>query len=208
MVVETKEEVKLPVIKQDKSKRNNYLKLKLLLLWRVIRQGKLSPRKVMIAAWCSLAYTFKWIKSAPAPSILSLEPWNECNIKCVFCRTEKGVIHDVNPNGCGIEKGRMPAEMAIDIIRQLRKDILIAVLYTNGEPLMYKDLGKVIRAATEMKVATLISSNGLLFTEEKVHEVLGAGLDALKIQLSGFTQDIYSVQIRGGDVERLKKNIE
>ncbi len=84
---------------------------------------------------------------------------------------------------------------------------MFAVLYTNGEPFLYQDLAKVIRYASDCKVSTIIASNGLLMTRENVRAVLEAGLDLIKIQLSGFTQEIYSIQIRYGEVEKLKENI-
>lgn len=191
-----------------KSKRNNYVQMKVKLLIRVIKQRKISVRKIFNVFKCSLAYWTSWKEGAVTPYILSIELWNECNIKCMFCRDKKGVIHDVNPKGKGIAKGKMSKEMAKEIIGQLKDDVLITVLYTNGEPLLYPDLAEVIKSATDCGMATLISSNGLLFTEEKIHEVLGAGLDFIKIQLGGFTQDIYSVQISNGDVEKLKENIQ
>lgn len=101
----------------------------------------------------------------------------------------------------------MLPEMAMEIIRQWKDDVLITVLYTNGEPLLYKELPKVIQWATDHRMATLISSNGLLFTKENARALLEAGLDCIKIQLSGYTQDVYSIQIRYGNVERLKEKI-
>lgn len=53
----------------------------------------------------------------------------------------------------------------------------------------------------------MMATNGLLWTEEKARAILSAGIDFIKIQLSGYTQDIYSVQIRYGNVEKLKDNI-
>ena len=188
-------------------KRNQYWGLKFRLFWRALRMQKVSVRKIWNVALCNLAYFLKWKKGSVAPYILSVELWNECNAGCLFCRDEKGRIHDLNPVGTGISKGKMPVEMAKDIIRQLKDDILIAVLYTDGEPLLYQELPNVIAYATEQKVATLIATNGLLFTEENARAILEAGIDVIKIQLSGFTQDIYSVQIRYGEVERLKENI-
>ena len=69
---------------------------------------------------------------------------------------------------CGtISKGKMPAEMAMDFIRQLKDSIVVAVLYTNGEPLLYKDLPKVIQYATDQHVATIITEQrAFTFTEE------------------------------------------
>ena len=142
--------------------------------------------------------------------MMSLELGNDCNANCLFCRTEKGEIYDLNPNSPTgkIAKGRMPYDMCIDILEQIKDDALIAVLYTNGEPLMYKELPRVIKFASQNHLATMISTNGLLLDEKKAFDLLEAGIDFIKIQLSGFTQGVYSVQVRkDNDVEKLKENI-
>jgi MoaA/NifB/PqqE/SkfB family radical SAM enzyme len=139
-----------------------------------------------------------------------LELSNECNAGCLFCRDARGEIYNINPQQPGIgtiSKGKMPLEMAKDIIDQVKEDVLIAVLYTNGEPLLYKDLAQVVKFATQCHVITMISTNGLLFTEENMRALLEAKIDFIKIQLGGFTQDIYGIQIRYGEVEKLKNNI-
>ena len=196
------------LLEKLKKRRNQYEPLKAALFFRVLRKGKVSLRKLFNVFLCSAAYFLKSDRSAPSPFILSLELWNECNAGCLFCRDKKGRIYDVNPQGIGtIDKGKMPLEMAADIIKQLKEDVLIAVLYTNGEPLLYPDLPKLVQVATENHVATMMATNGLLWTEEKARAVLSAGIDFIKIQLSGYTQDIYSVQIRYGNVEKLKDNI-
>ena len=188
--------------------RNYYWDLQCKLFLRVLRQRKISFRKLFNVFLCDCAFLLKFKKGSPAPYILSLELWNECNAGCLFCRDKKGKIHDFNPHGTGaIPKGKMLPEMAMDIIRQLKDDILIAVLYTNGEPLLYEDLPGVIQWATDHRVATMIATNGLLFNEKNARELLASGIDLIKIQLSGFTQDIYGIQIRYGEVERLKENI-
>lgn len=191
-----------------KKNRNNYLGLKVKLFLRAVVTKKVTLRKLWNVALNDIFYFLKIKKGPPAPYILSMELWNECNAGCLFCRDKKGKIRDLNPESVGtISKGKMPPEMAMEIISQLKDDILTAVLYTNGEPLLYPDLAKVIRHASDQKVTTVIASNGLLFTEENARGVLEAGIDLIKIQLSGFTQDIYSIQIRYGHVEKLKENI-
>lgn len=172
--------------------------------------GKVTLRKLWNVFICSLAYILKTKKSAVSPFILSLELWNECNAGCLFCRDAKGKIYNINPEQPSlgtITKGKMPVEMVKDIIDQVKEDVLIAVLYTNGEPLLYKDLANVVKFATERKVISMISTNGLLFTQENARALVESGIDLIKIQLGGFTQDIYSIQIRYGEVEKLKENI-
>ncbi len=191
-------------------KHNHYLWLKFKLFLKAVQARKLTLRKLWNVFYCSTAYIMKWKKSAPAPFILSLELWNECNAGCLFCRDAKGTIYNINPEfptKGTISKGKMAPEMAMDIISQVKKDVLIAVLYTNGEPLLYKELPRVIRHATDNGVMTMIATNGLLFTEPMARDILESGIDFIKIQLGGFTQDIYSIQIRYGHVEKLKENI-
>ncbi len=191
-------------------KHNQYLWLKFKLFLKAVQRRKLTARKLWNVFHCSLAYMMKWKKSAAAPFILSLELWNECNAGCLFCRDAKGLIYNVNPEAPmkgAISKGKMPPAMAMDIISQVKRDALIAVLYTNGEPLLYKELPAVVRHATDNGVMTMIATNGLLFTEENARAILEAGIDLIKIQLSGYTQDIYGIQIRYGNVEKLKDNI-
>ena len=188
--------------------RNRYWAAQFRLFLRALAKGKISVRKLLNVLSCHVAYVLKWEIGPRVPYILSMELWNECNAGCLFCRDKRGKIHDINRHGTGfISKGKMPAEMAVDIIQQLKDDILIAVLYTNGEPLLYRDLSRVVRFASDRRVATMIATNGLLFTEENARAILEAGIDFIKIQLSGFTQDIYGIQIRYGDVEHLKENI-
>ena len=195
---------------QSPQRRNRYLKLKMALFLTAVFAGKITPRKLWNVFACTMSYLLQRKISGASPFVLSLELWNECNAGCLFCRNEKGVIFNINPEQPTlgvISKGKMPAPMAMDIIDQVKKDVLVAVLYTNGEPLLYKELPNVIRFASQRKVMTMISSNGLLFTPENAKAILEAGIDFIKIQLSGFTQDIYSVQIRYGHVEKLKSNI-
>ncbi len=195
---------------ESTSIRNSYRILKANLFFTGLLSRKITIRKFWNIFVCTIAYLLKTKKSARAPFLLSLELWNECNAGCLFCRNEKGQVYNINPETPmvgSISKGKMPPDMAMEIIDQVKDDVLIAVLYTNGEPLLYQELGKVIRFATQRKVMTMIATNGLLFNEQNAREILEAGIDLIKIQLGGFTQDIYSIQIRYGHVEKLKENI-
>lgn len=189
--------------------RNQYTLVHLNILLSAVRKGKISIRKILNVLACYLAFFLQNKRSGRSPYMVSIELWNECNANCVFCRDKKGVIYNVNPERKteGIDKGKMPPEMCMDIIEQLKDYLMVAVLYTNGEPLIYRELARVIKHADDHKVPTVISSNGLLLDEKRGRAILEAGLDFIKIQLSGFTQDVYSVQIRNGNVEKLKENI-
>lgn len=135
---------------------------------------------------------------------------NYCNERCVFCRTEDGKIYDQNPSKkCGfIETGIMRLEIFEEIIRQTKDRLLMAVPYVNGEPFIYKDLGKAIKFATDNNVATMIATNGILLNEENIDTVLNGGLDFIKIQVSGFSRKVHGIEHRVGDIELIKRNLK
>jgi len=189
--------------------RNKYRFLQIKLFFNVLVKGRISFRKVWNVFSCTFRYLIQSKKSGTSPFILSLELGNECNANCLFCRDEKGKIYDMDPEGKeqGIVKGKMPLEMACDAVEQLQRDLVIAVLYTNGEPLLYQDLHKVIQFCSDRNVASMIATNAILLNESKIRQILSSGLDFIKVQFSGFTQDIYSVQVRFGDIEKIKENI-
>lgn len=142
--------------------------------------------------------------------MMNFELWNECNAQCTFCRTIDGSIYNSNPvenSSPFISKGRMPLQVYQDIIDQVKEQLLIAVLYVNGEPLMYKDLCSAIRYASGRKVATIIATNGALLSKDKIVELLDSGLDLIKIAITGFTQEIYTVQHRNTNIEKIKENL-
>jgi radical SAM protein with 4Fe4S-binding SPASM domain len=191
-------------------KRNRYIFLRLKLVAVMFTKGKITPAKVFNAAVCMISYWLKREKTGRLPFMINMELWNECNSNCIFCRNAKGEIYDHNPRGGGkpIPKGVMPFEMYADIIDQAKSALLMAVLYINGEPLLYKDLPKAVRFASERGIPTMIATNGILLNEKNMRELLQSGLDFIKIAVSGFTQEVYSIQHRVGDIEKIKSSIE
>ena len=100
--------------------------------------------------------------------MINFELWNESNAECTFCRTIDGDIYDHNPSSSQnipIPKGKMSLELYKDVINQSKNHLLIAVLYVNGEPLLYNRVYEAIQYATDQNIATVISTNGELLTE-------------------------------------------
>jgi radical SAM protein with 4Fe4S-binding SPASM domain len=189
--------------------RNKYIILRIKLVARLTRNGKLSLIKIINATTCFIAYLCRWEKSARYPMLINFETGNECNSNCLFCRDEYGTIYDQAPRCAGgrIPKGSLEFDLYADMLQQVKRHILLAVLYVNGEPLMYRDIFRAIKLATESRVATMIASNGILLTEDNSTKLLDAGLDFIKIAISGFTQATYGKQHRRGNVEQIKLHI-
>lgn len=141
--------------------------------------------------------------------LINLELGNQCNVNCLFCRTASGEIPDCNPDHPErfISKGQMSYETAADIIRQVSPYCFIAVLYTNGEPLLYPQIVELTRLATKYGLATMMATNGTLLNRDKAKALLEAGLDFIKIAISGYSQEVYGVEARYGNVEKVKTAI-
>lgn len=189
--------------------KNRYILLRLRMLVNFIRNGKVSFRKLYNLLRCGIAFATGSQTSGATPFLVTIETWNECNERCVFCRNAAGQIYDTNAAKTlpEIPKGKMELGTVRAIIDELKDDLLLAVLYINGEPLIYKDIFSAIRHCTDNHVATMIASNGILLTPENSQKLMEAGLDLIKVHVSGFTQAVHSVQHRVGDIEKIKDNL-
>lgn len=189
---------------------NRYLLLRLRILVTILGKGKLSLRKITNALHCLLAHLLKLPRSGRLPFVMTFDLTNECNARCGVCRTPAGKIIDRNPAGGGytFETGSMPFELFADIIDQSRNELLMAVLYVNGEPLLYERLDEVIRYASARRVATMISTNGFLLSAERSQRLIASGLDFIKIAVSGFSRHTARIQHRSGDIEKVKAEMQ
>ena len=192
----------------QKHPANKYFWLRVKIFLKLILKGKLSFRKLFNASSCFIRYYLGLQRSANFPLAVNMDLSNKCNANCRFCRTADGKIYDQNPNSKVkfVNSGSLPIEIAEDIIFQIKDWSLIAVLYINGEPLIYKDLARLIEYATSGNLATMIATNGQLLTKETSKSLIESGLDFVKVAISGFSQETYSKQVRFGSVEKVKEN--
>ncbi|HNV85644.1 MAG TPA: radical SAM protein [Candidatus Omnitrophota bacterium] len=192
------------------ARRHQYRFLKFYIPFFLLKKRKLTPKKILNALHCYLAYFLRLKKSAPTPLMINFELWNECNESCVYCRTGQGDIYDQNPGNPGgfMPKGQMPRALYEEILNEVKDRLFLSVPYINGEPLIYRPLAEIIAFSTKNRVATMIATNGILLDEKRSGELIAAGLDFIKIHVSGFTQPVHRIEHRRGDIETVKKNIE
>jgi MoaA/NifB/PqqE/SkfB family radical SAM enzyme len=147
--------------------------------------------------------------SAKTPIVINFELWNECNESCVFCRSSDDDIYDANPQGSGkpIAKGKMDFDFYKTVLDSTANRLMMAIPYINGEPLLSKDIYAAIQYATDRRIGTLIASNGVLLNARNSRKLLEAGLDCLKVHISGFSEPVHSIEHRRGSVEHIKENL-
>ncbi len=189
--------------------KNRYFFVMLKIFISAVLQRRITIRKLWNATLGWGSHILRLPVSSKYPMGLNIEFWNECNANCTFCRTMEGVIYDHNPEGDGnpIVKGKLPIEVYQDIIDEVKDHLLIAVLYVNGEPLMYKDIFNAIKYSSDNGVATLISSNGMLLNDSNSRRLIESGITFIKVQFSGMTQEIHERQSRKTDIDVIKENL-
>jgi radical SAM protein with 4Fe4S-binding SPASM domain len=137
-------------------------------------------------------------------TFLSMELTNRCNFQCEFCynreiRTHKDIDFD----------------KSIEVLEKL-KDISIMGIWTNriqlngaGEALLYPMLIESVREAKKRFNWVEIISNGFLFTENKIRELLEIDIDMIAISLTGVSAEVYSkFQGSGLSEELCRKRLE
>jgi MoaA/NifB/PqqE/SkfB family radical SAM enzyme len=131
------------------------------------------------------------------PVCLYLETTNRCNLLCETCpRT----FEDLEP----------PADMSWDlftrIVDQFPK-IERVVLHGVGEPMMVRELPRMIRYLKDRGIYVLFNTNGTLLNLRKGRELIDAGLDELRVSLDAAEPAAFKM-VRGLDMfDRIVANI-
>lgn len=185
------------------------LSLKASFAFRLLKTGKISLRKVYVLIANILHHFRRSEYSSTTPSVLILDVTNRCNLHCRVCRHSQTEILDLlgDENSDKIPLGMMSYDLFLNIIDQSAKDVFFVLLYLSGEPLLNKDVEKMVLKASSSKVATILATNGMLLTEDVAQNLFEAGLDYLKVAISGMTQDVYSKEHRGGIIDLVKNNL-
>ena len=103
--------------------------------------------------------------------------WNTtsaCNLKCVHCYASAGKI--------SVE---LDTKQGLEFIENLKDYGSPVILFSGGEPLMRKDLPKLIDAAVKREIRAVISTNGTLITKDTAMELCDLGLSYIGVSLDG-----------------------
>lgn len=131
------------------------------------------------------------------PVCLYLETTNRCNLLCTTCpRT----FEDLEP----------PADMSWELFTAIVDQfptIARVVLHGVGEPMMVRDLPRMIRYLKARGTYVLFNTNGTLLTRRKGQELIDSGLDELRVSLDAVETRSFAL-VRGRDMfERILRNV-
>ena len=138
------------------------------------------------------------VRISHMPLFVSVEPASICQLRCPACpvgRDERGKV-----------KGErfMPREVWERTLEQVKDTAHTIQFYFQGEPLLNKDLPRMIQEAHEAGLYTIVSTNGQAMTPEMAEELVKAGLSRIIVSMDGLTEASYGAYRVGGSLEKCK----
>ncbi len=135
------------------------------------------------------------------PAKITIESGNICNLRCPLCPTGQ---KDVSAG-----KGLLSFVDFKRIIDEIGKDLLLIRLYNWGEPLLNKELIKMVDYANKNKIAVKISTNlSLPVTDDQAEALINANLQKIYISCDGASSSTYPIYHIDGDFDRVMSNMK
>lgn len=135
----------------------------------------------------------RFMVSKDFPTVIGVDPTNHCNLNCAFCGTR----------GMKTAKGFMDFTLFESLIKECKEHpkLWMLILHNFGEPLMNKDIGRMVALAKQENVARSIqfATNGTLLDENMAKLLIEAGLDGLVLSIDAVTREEYQA-LKGRDL--------
>ncbi len=145
------------------------------------------------AALAELAMTAETAVAADLPRVYQVETTVKCNLECSFCpRTI-----DLLGSGKRDLEETMPIEAFEDMLDRMPW-LESLELFHFGEPFMTKDFERYVQACTDRGIYSVVASNLLPATPDKVTAAFDAGLDFLVMDVDSLDEEKYaSIRVKG-----------
>lgn len=124
--------------------------------------------------------------AAQDPVCLYLEVSNECNLACKTCPITYGKVEE-------------PAALSLEQVKNLVSEfptVKRVVLHGVGEPLLNRELPKIIAWLKESGIYVLFNSNGTLINKRWREALVESGLDEIRLSLDAATPETFA-RVRG-----------
>lgn len=141
------------------------------------------------------------------PIYLRVEVCPYCNLRCPGCLLGGLNMSESNPDHR--KSGAMKYEVFKDSIKDFIPYLFRVWLYDEGEPLLNKDIYKILYYLNKNNVGTCVSSNfSFPMSNDNLEELINSGLQHLIISVDGATQESYSQYRIGGNLNLVLSNIQ
>jgi MoaA/NifB/PqqE/SkfB family radical SAM enzyme len=134
------------------------------------------------------------------PFSFDIDVVGACNLRCPSC--PQG-----NVKGYRLTHGQMAPELLRRIVEKARSECVVTgiQLFFWCEPLLHARLPELIRIVQDAGIPCHLSSNLNILPD--ADGIMAANPASFKISASGFTQEVYGITHRGGDIERVKRHM-
>ena len=102
----------------------------------------------------------------------------------------------------------MSFEQYKEVFDKLKRELVQVQLYNWGEPLLNKDIVKIIAYTHKNNVGAEISTNLQVTDDALLEKLIMTGLDRIIISCDGINQDMYEKYRKGGSFDKVVDNIK
>jgi radical SAM protein with 4Fe4S-binding SPASM domain len=135
----------------------------------------------------------KELKPFFRPRIYQIETTSRCNLACPFCPRTTDLLKN-NVRDLNATMSLKNFTMVLDKMPWVKS----LELFHFGEPFMHKDFENYVQACTERGIYTVVASNLLPATPEKIDKVFDAGLNFLVMDVDSLDPEKYaSMRVNG-----------
>lgn len=133
------------------------------------------------------------------PFVISLEPTNHCNLRCVMCPSPT----------LKAPRGYMAMALYEKILREAVAGGVHRFRFVGlGEPTLHPELPEMIRRASRAGLYTEVSTNGTLLSQELGERLLDAGLSEIAFSLDAVEKAEFERIRKGARYDAVMRNID
>ena len=132
--------------------------------------------------------------------MLRISVTDRCNLRCVYCMPEDGMIFDDRADHLSPEAIEEVVKVAIDLG-------VTHIKLTGGEPTIRKDLTEIVERISNLGIHDLSMTTNGLQLPRLAPALRDAGLQRVTISLDSLCKDRYRAITRGGNIEKLWQGV-
>jgi MoaA/NifB/PqqE/SkfB family radical SAM enzyme len=133
-----------------------------------------------------MPFLYKPLKHVPSAAWLN--PTDNCNMRCIMCNQWRET-----------KTGELTLDEWKDLFRQLKAVGVDKIGFNGGEPLLRKDIVEMIREVSDLGMTPAIITSGYLLTEEKLEDLISAGLRHITVSIDGVGEEYERIRRREWD---------
>lgn len=135
----------------------------------------------------------------PLPTTAMIEVSSRCNLRCPLCSVGRGALS---------RKGDLPVDVFERLVAALAPSVSRLALHNLGEPLLHRELPRLVAIAKAAGVPSVfLSTNLAVDAPDRVDALARSGIDEIVCSLDAAGPDAYPIYRVGGRWEVVVRNL-